>query len=188
MVSMSLRRRMPAAAFAALIALSLAGCTPSNPTPTPSPTATHSPLFASDEEALKAATDAYAAYLKMSDTISHEGGANPERIKEYASGRALDLALRSAKQFRDAHARSLGGTQYRDIHLQSQRDGGRLVAIYACEDVSDVDVVDETGKSIVKPSRPTLSAFLLTLAATGQENRLKVEERETWPPEGICSS
>ncbi|HWU47090.1 MAG TPA: hypothetical protein VN133_10080, partial [Humibacter sp.] len=46
----------------------LAGCTPSAPKPTHSPTASRTPMFASDEEALKAATDAYAAYLKMSDT------------------------------------------------------------------------------------------------------------------------
>ncbi|MDQ1582169.1 MAG: hypothetical protein QOF36_223, partial [Microbacteriaceae bacterium] len=60
-------------AGAGLIVITLAGCATSA-SPMPTPSAVHSPLFASDEEALKAATDAYAAYLAMSDTIAQEGG------------------------------------------------------------------------------------------------------------------
>ncbi|MEO8907529.1 MAG: hypothetical protein ABI310_05565, partial [Microbacteriaceae bacterium] len=46
----------------------LTGCTPATPIPAPTHTSatTHAPAFSSDAEALKAATDAYAAYLKMS--------------------------------------------------------------------------------------------------------------------------
>ena len=179
---------MPAAAIAALIALPLAACTPAQPTTTPTRTSAHTPLFASDEEALKAATDAYAAYLKMSDTISHDGGANPERIKAYATGKALDLAIKSAAQFRDAHAKSVGTTTFRDVRLQSQSSGGHKVAIYACEDVSGIDVLNASGESIVKPDRKTLSAFLVSLTTSSSAPTLKVEDRETWPIEGICSS
>lgn len=179
---------MPAAALAALLALPLAACTAPHAKPTPTATSASTPLFSSDEEALKAATDAYAAYLKMSDTISHDGGADPERIKPYASGEALQLTLKSAAQFRKAGAHSIGTTDFQGMQLQSRRPSGKEVAIYACEDVSGVDVVNASGVSIVNPGRPTLSAFRVTLRAVPNERKLKVEDRETWPLEGICST
>ena len=62
------------------LGLALAACstggTPLPPAPSPSVT----PVFASDEEALAAAKDAYTAYLKVSDQILVDGGANPDRI------------------------------------------------------------------------------------------------------------
>jgi hypothetical protein len=178
---------MPALALAALVGLAPAACVPIHPGPTRSSSPAQTPLFSSDEEALKAATDAYAAYLKVSDEISHDGGANPERIKPYASGSALQLALKSAAQFRAANAHSVGATAFSGVRLQSAAEGGRRVAIYACEDVSRVDVLDASGASIVKPDRKTLSAFLVTLRAGTDQGKLKVEDRETWPIDGICS-
>ncbi len=61
-------------ALVALAVLLLSGCLPPQTTVTPTPEATAAPVFASDEEALAAATAAYAAYLAMSDQIFAEGG------------------------------------------------------------------------------------------------------------------
>src|SRR4051812_41826324 len=72
-------RAAPLAPVAALL-LALAGCVPSDPHPTASPSASATPVFASDAEALAAAEKAYAAYLKVSGEISADGGLKPERI------------------------------------------------------------------------------------------------------------
>lgn len=180
---MSLRRWMPAAAIAAILALPLAACTPAQPTPTPTPTSAHTPLFASDEEALKAATEAYAAYLKMSDTISHDGGANPERIKPYATGNAVDLALRSAQQYREAKAKATGATTFSNPQLQ-QNNSSRIT-FYACEDTSDVQVFGPDGKSMAPPDRQT--KFPVAVTATNSRTQLVISDETNLDISGVCS-
>ncbi len=55
----------------------ISGClpTPTNVIPTAVPTGT--PVFASEEEALAAAIEAYEAYLAVSDAILPDGGRGP---------------------------------------------------------------------------------------------------------------
>ena len=72
-------RALTTVAGVAIGALLLSGCLPQQPTATPPPEATAAPIFASDEEALAAATAAYAAYLAMSDQILKDGGKDPDR-------------------------------------------------------------------------------------------------------------
>jgi hypothetical protein len=176
---------MTAAVSVGVVAVLLAACTPDEPKTTPKPSHSKSaPLFASDEEALKAATDAYAAYLKMSDTIAHDGGKDPERIKEFASGDALKTSLKSAEQYRDAEAHSTGWTKLGESKLQVARS--REVVIYVCEDVSGVNVLDQTGKTLVSDSRPDRASFVATLSMTSVESGL-VSRRETWDAGGACS-
>ena len=63
-----------------LAAFMLSGCA-STPVPTPtSATPTVAPVFATEEEALAAATEAYAAYQELIDRIFSEGGKAPSRI------------------------------------------------------------------------------------------------------------
>ena len=79
-----------------LLALVLAGCAPDVPAIQVPPTPTVTPLFASDEEALAAAEEAYAAYLAMSDEITSDGGERPERIPAGSRERAC-VTRRSSK-------------------------------------------------------------------------------------------
>ncbi|MHA7986189.1 hypothetical protein ACX9R5_10305 [Rathayibacter sp. CAU 1779] len=181
---MLVRRRMLATASAVLLAFALASCTPGQPTPTKSASAAATPLFSSDEEALKAATDAYAAYLKMSDTISHDGGANPERIAPYATANAAKLSAKSAAQFRDAGAHSVGATAFQNVTLQRQSDSS--VIIYACEDVSGVDIIDSHGTSIVAADRQSRIPVAITTTSTGSRD-LVVSDEHTLQIAGICA-
>ena len=65
-----------AALLVLLLAVLLSGCaSTTEPQPTLTPTATDAaPLFASDEEALAAATEAYAAYQAVSTEIAKLSG------------------------------------------------------------------------------------------------------------------
>jgi hypothetical protein len=184
------RRLVTLSAAALLTAVTLAACTQPGPGPTqsPVPTAKHTPAFASDAEALKAATDAYAAYLKMSDTIAHDGGANPERIKPYASGDALDAALQSAQQFRAAGAHSIGSTTVAQIQPQVvdyQNVRNINISFYACEDVSEVDVLDQDGISLVSQDRPSRATYTVTVLS--RSGRLAVDSDEPWTGASICA-
>lgn len=180
------RRRMPVVSAVLLVAVALAGCSTPQPTPAVTKKTAPSPMFASDAEALAAATKAYAAYLKVSDEISHDGGTNPERIKPYATGKALALAIKSTQQYAASGAHSAGDTVLRNSYLQGSGSDQRRAVIYTCEDVSGVDVVDANGVSLVEPDRPTLSAFMVSLVRRTGNSKLIVEERKPWDSEGVC--
>ncbi|MCU1575736.1 MAG: hypothetical protein JWP70_440, partial [Leifsonia sp.] len=148
-------------AGAGLIVITLAGCaTPASPLSSPTPSAMHTPVFASDEEALKAATDAYAAYLAMSDTILADGGANPERLKEVATGKALEAELKGFALARSRGWYTTGSSTFDRLRVQSidrSHSTQAVVTVYLCVDVSKVDVRDSGGVSVVSPSRPARS-------------------------------
>jgi hypothetical protein len=174
---------MPAAALAALLALPLSACTTAVQDPPPTHSASPSPLFTSDADALKAATDAYAAYLKMSDTISHDGGAHPERINPYAIGQARNLVAKSAKQFADAKAHADGETSFSAVSIQETSPRG--VVIYACEDVSGVDILSTNGESLVAPDRETRYPVQVSAVFSGS-SKLLVSNESTISVHRIC--
>ncbi|GAB3802713.1 hypothetical protein GCM10028798_20500 [Humibacter antri] len=185
---MSVRRRMPAAAIAALLALPLAACTPAQPAPTPSPTSAHTRLFASDAEALKAATDAYAAYLKVTDNVLSEGGADSARLESVASGDALKKVRADTADFKDNNAHTVGTTKFDSVRLAFFEPGARQpVAIYVCDDVSNVDVVDSSGKSLVAPDRKARTPWHVTFVRPANEGHLLVAERALWTGGGFCA-
>ncbi|QDZ14313.1 hypothetical protein [Humibacter ginsenosidimutans] len=183
---MLLRRWLPAAALAALLALSLGACTPGDTVRTPGRTAVATPLFSSDDEALKVATDAYAAYLKVTDEVMQDGGRNADRFETVAIGEALSQAMESAKEFRSSGVRSTGRSAFDSIRLQSPvRTDSRKVDVYLCDDTSHVDVLDATGKSIVASDRRTRIPFAVTViprAAGG----FVVSERDHWTGASYC--
>ncbi len=67
------RMRRPVVTLAVLL-LVLTGCTPGDEVVVPDPEPTVEPMFATDEEALAAAEEAYGAYLAASDASLAGGG------------------------------------------------------------------------------------------------------------------
>jgi hypothetical protein len=176
-------RLLIATCAVALVAGSLAACTPSAPTPTRTPIATHSQAFASDADALKAATEAYAAYLKMSDTIAQEGGANPERFAEVADGKALDDALSGVAEYVKKGLHITGSTTFDSVTLQSKSENSSV--IYVCDDVSTIDVVTTSGQSVVMPDRKPRTPFVVTVEV-GANPIPTVMDRTLWEGDSYC--
>lgn len=176
--------RMLALAAGALMLGALVGCTPGVPKPTRTPTASQTPLFASDEAALKAATDAYAAYLKMSDTILADGGKEPDRMTRTAVGDALATELTGFETARKRGWRQVGSTTFSGTQLQSTALDS--VSIYVCVDVSNVDILNSSGKSVVSANRPERSAALIRLIEAGGQPPLKVAANQPWNGNGVC--
>jgi hypothetical protein len=174
---------MPAAACATLLALSLAACTPTSSTPSPTPTPSRTALFSSDAEALKAATDAYAAYLKVTDEVLHDGGRGSDRYERVAEGSALKKALDGAKDFRQRHLHTIGESRFDSAELQVR--AAESVSIYVCDDVTRTDLLDANGQSQVRSGAARRTPWQVEVrSAAGQ--RLLVSKRDYWTGSDYC--
>jgi len=184
--------RVSVLALAALAVVALSGCFAAAPVEPPAPTASAAPVFASEEEALAAATEAYAAYLAVSDQVLGEGGAGPERVNEVASGVARDEALSSFESFSVQKFRSTGNTTFHQLIVQGYLPAGdadaEIITIYVCVDISAVDVLDDTGRSVVAPTRPDFQAYEVAFGIHPQnEIALIVSRAEAWAGSGVCT-
>ena len=179
--------RSAAVAVVLVAALAATGCAPDPAAPhTPAPTST--PLFASDEEALAAAEEAYAAYVSVTDKIFQDGGSDLSALSSVTTGKQL---AEDSEGFEDIAAqgyRSIGSTRFADIQLQhySATAAEGIVVVYLCEDISDVDVFDPQGVSVVQPDRPDLVKFEVTFdRKTTDAAGLVVANRVPWG-DGVC--
>jgi hypothetical protein len=186
---MRTKRRSAAVTLVLAAALAATGCTPEAPrAETPTPTST--PLFASDEEALAAAEEAYAAYLAVVDEVLSEGGLNPDRIQSAAGEEALAQAIADAREFSAAGYRTTGTTSLVSISLQFHNAHAvgdeEVVRAYVCEDVSQVDLLDRDGKSLVSPTRPNVTPFEAAFIRSEPGRDLVVSSRQIWDDVSVC--
>jgi hypothetical protein len=185
-------RRLVALSAAALIALgALGACTQPSPEPSRStaPTVKHTPAFASDADALKAATDAYAAYLKMSDTIAHDGGANPERIKPYVTGDEYKRQKKDLDALLETKRHAVGNTTFDTTKLwKSDGEVGGIVSVglYLCIDVSRVRLVDESGRDVTPTNRASRLPLQIDLEMDRDETSLRVNGSDVWAGSNFC--
>lgn len=142
-------RRTAALLAATVLAAALSACAPTA-SPTPSPTATG---FASEEEAFAAAEATYRAYVDALNDVDLSDPATFEPVYAHLSGEALDG---SKKELTSLHARSLeksGATKVESLDAISVDLESSTVTLNVCLDVSDVDVVDSSGASVVPADR-----------------------------------
>ena len=186
--SMRILPRSTGVALAALATLLLSGCLPSAPVVTPEPLPTSTPVFASDADALAAATDAYARYLAVSDQILKDGGTTPDRIEAVTTGEKLETELASYTEVQLAGYHSTGDTTFDHVALQRYApqnvDGVGIVVLYLCEDVSRVNVMDASGTSVVSADRPArvLYEVAFDLVLPGSDHLL-VANKQPWSSE-----
>ncbi len=163
----------------AACALLLTGCAQPSPVVTPHTTSTVKPLFASDADALAAATKAYAAYLKIADQIFMDGGVNADRLTTVETGEQLKADLRGFASVEKDGIHSSGGTTFDQVKLQ-QNDADAVV-VYVCEDVSGVDVIDHEGKSLVRNDRPNRVLYEATFdGSAGANTGLLLSLKRPW--------
>jgi len=176
---------MPAAAIAALLAMPLAACSPTQPTRSPTPTPVHTALFASDAEALKAATDAYAAYQHVTDEVLHAGGQGADRYEKVALGSALEKALDGARQFREKGLHTTGESRFDSVQLQER--SSKSVSFYVCDDVSDTDLLNSSGQSQAAASGTKRTPWQVEAKADGGSTLL-ISKRDFWTGSDFCQS
>ena len=182
---------MLVASTAMLVAVSLSGCfVQETPDATSAPSPSQTPVFATEEEALAAATEAYEKYLKVSDAVFEAGGSNPELLATVALGAALESGEADALEFRNSGLHSAGSTSVSSMTIQSYlADAGSTefeVAAYVCEDISSVDILDSNGKSLVAPNRSNYQSFEIGFSAPGPGPELVLTRRDIWEGVGVC--
>lgn len=163
------------------VALMSTGCAPTVERSRSAPVA--SAAFASEEEALAAATEAYARLLAVGDAIGQEGGVGLERLDDVAAGTFLQASRDGFTELNELGWRQVGTTQFRNMELQQIGSGPDEVLItYVCDDISGVDVVDEHGVSVVADGRPDTNYFQVTfdqdVAGLRISSRVRWDERE----------
>jgi len=165
-----------------LCAIMLSGCVPTEPADEPSPEPTSASVFASEEEALTAAEEAYAEYLAVSDAISQDGGANPERIEPLVTEDRFPIELELFSQFEDQALRTEGATAFDSLELQ-QYDGTPIHA-YVCLDVTDVRVFDAGGQDVTPTNRPGRLPLQIQLVVFDRSTLLA--ESDVWDGDNFC--
>ncbi len=169
----------------ALAALLLSGCLPQQSTVTPTPAPSSTPVFASDEEALAAATAAYAAYLAMSDKIAADGGTNPERLKPFVTAEWLKRETEVFNVFAARGITQSGFTSFTNATIQQYSDNS--VSMYVCTDSSDTRVHSSDGVDVTPADRNNLSSLEVTFDVTVVPDReLRLGGNEPWPGESFC--
>ena len=170
-------------AIATAVAIAMGGCasdgndpaatpTPTSSSSSPAPTIT-SPTPQSDSEiASEAASALVAEYYATVDGLGQQPTKSLEALSKVATGVQLSAQQTLLKSQRKAQQRQVGDTKLAKLDVQSvdldnsDPDAGKVptVQIDVCWDVSGVDVVDATGKSIVSSGRPDTGWTRLTVA------------------------
>lgn len=168
--------RLPLALL--LAGLTLGGC--ATPTPMPTvPPATAEPVFASDEEALAAAEEAYGAYMAAADAVINDGGAAPERIQPFVSEELFGQELGGYQILLENGWRGTGTSTF---SLTLQRFDDDEVVVYACDDVSATDVVDASGNSVIRAGRASIVPYEVEL---DPHDSMRIVRKELWGA-GAC--
>lgn len=136
-------------------------CTP-EPAPTPSPTG-----FANEEQAFAAAEETYRAYVDALDQVDLSDPETFEAVYAWTTGEAnanerKNLTQMHADGWDVRGSTAVTGFAPRSIHLGTPFKADAVV----CTDVSEVQVVDASGQSMVSPNRPDEYAVEVTFVSS----------------------
>lgn len=172
----------PAALLVATLLLT--GCVPGDPVITPAPEPSGTPIFSSDKEALAAATDAYAKYLEAVDESLTTY--NVDLLSLHSEAVALESSVFKANTYEADGKHQVGKTIVKssaptDLEaLWHPADGIAVVQIYGCVDISNVDILDRDGTSLVASNRPDSVLYLVTLVWRAEGSEFLVSDQEHW--------
>ena len=165
-----------------LLLASLSGCAPSGTPESPEPTATFVAPYATDEEALAAAEEAYAEYTRVMLASYRKGVTDPTPLSDVASGEHLAELLEEFEE-RVADGRYiLGEESFDQMVLQRySRDGARqeVIAVYLCDDLSELAIYRDGQK--IGPEEP-LSTMTMQVVfdLSSDSEALLVSSRDIW--------
>jgi hypothetical protein len=164
----------------------VAACTPEQPpgvTPTPTTTATPSttpsatPTETDIERRMRldfeAAEKAYRASVAEQDRLSRLGvaRASPE-LKRTSAGEYLQFALLGLREIEKSGWRTIGGVRIVGIARGGWQE--RQVRLVACEDGSEVKLVDKTGRDVTP--KKAISTYVQNLTVVKYGNDWKVSD------------
>lgn len=181
---------MLTAAAIVSVGLLLTGCVPTEPVVTPVGTGSIEPVFASDEEALAAAVEAYEGYLEVSDQIGHDGWQDAERLEPLVTDQLFLEELAASERLRGS-GRYQDGTGVITNHVFQQYSdspsGSANLIIYVCVDISKSRIHDSSGTDVTPADRSDQIALEVALvSAPSHPTRLLISGVLPWTGSGVC--
>lgn len=150
-----------AAAVVALVIVAATGCT-SPPSPTSIPT----PTFTSADQAYAAAEKTYRAYVDALNDVDLSDPKTFEAVYAWTTGEALEALKRSLTSMH-SEGWTVSGNSVITEAIGAENDTDlHSVDLLTCLDVSQVSVVDPSGKSVVDADRGNTQAMRVTLTQT----------------------
>ncbi|GAA1671989.1 hypothetical protein [Microbacterium lacus] len=167
-------RRSAAVVVALAVTLGATAC---QPEPTPTPTG---PAFASEDEAFAAAEETYRAYV---DALNQVDLSDPETFEAVYAWTTGEANAGARKSFSEMHAEgwTVSGVSAFDGFTPSAFSPSTptsIVTAEVCLDVSNVDVTDASGQSVVPESRKDRQPAIVTFAAADSATSLAISTSE----------
>lgn len=160
----------------ALLVVALAGCVPTKAVDV-APSRTATVQATSGQQTFGRAVEVYTGFIAIGDVVGIEGGVDADRLAEFSGGDLLDGSVEGLSQWPLNGWRQTGHSTGRDFVLVDYKRKPELeVVIELCEDISDVDVVEGSGESIVPPERQDTLHFRAHFEVVG--GHLKLTSRE----------
>lgn len=196
----SKRMPRPRAALAALACALLLGTTAcssadaddaaaSPAPPSAASAAADEPIFASDEEALAAAVEAYEAYADASARVANAGGEGSESISSLVGAELDALVQEEFAALRESGLRSRGENVLYNPRLDANemKNGVAQVTVLYCRDVSGTQLVRDDGSDATPAVRDLIQAVKVHLVSSEAEpTDLIVSRVDRWEDEEGC--
>jgi hypothetical protein len=138
-------------------------------------------VFASDEEALAAAEEAYGKYLETVALVMADGGREPERLRPFLTEKLFESELTSYEQLAANGWHGVGSYSFEMSPQDVDLTAGN-VSVYVCDDRSQIDVLDANGESVVAADRPDRAASEVEFVWTGS---LVISSQTAWDGGGV---
>jgi hypothetical protein len=175
-----------------VLPIMLTGCAQPEPDTTDAaPTAIPAtPAFASEEEALAAAEQAYDAYLLASDSAADQDNDSQAYFLSLSTGSVHKEDAISIELFETQQWQQTGTVTFDSMRLQSSAQTNLdawEIRVYACLDVSQTDVLDSQGLSTIPSDRPLrmpLEISFVTLP--NNPDTLLISESTVWSGTNFC--
>ncbi|PWC08401.1 hypothetical protein DF223_03455 [Mycetocola zhujimingii] len=167
-------------------AVSLVACAQPSPQPTPTPTA----IFASEEEALAAATDTYAKFLSSYEAVSATGGAVLPAVREYVSAGYYE-ELKSANIVTENGWHTEGSSTFEIRGFDSLVNTAEHaeITLQVCRDVSMLRFLDQYGTDVTPVERLNEVPLLVSFESDSPRSSvLTIRGVGTWQGHSCSSS
>ena len=171
------------------LVLLLAGCVPTAPETSPTPVPTATPVFASEEEALAAAEEAYAAYQAATDSVTAAGGTDGSPLRNLVTPEQYERETAGLAAFAATGWRTVGTSSFDSMIIQSYDDSGFAhISVYVCSDVGAVRLIDDAGTDVTPPSRPNRLPLVVEFEAADRRSNLLISSSDIWDGGDYCDS
>ena len=189
------------AAGAFFAAATLSGC---SATPAPSPSGsrppaaettaaptTSPPVFASNDEALAAATAAYAAYsIQVDDFLTNDTRGPITAVTSLVSAQYLPEVRAGLDNVEKSGNVGHGASTFDTVSLVSYSDvaiGQARVDLYLCSDFSGIRVFDSKGIDVTPSTRPERVPLQVGFVSSPSEPaKLLIDREDSWSGQNFC--